>query len=243
MTVEWSAVWDFVTMIAVLAGVYVLGLAKVGTTALVKTTAEEAAKATAAQMNWPEHLARELQKTRGVERQELRYRSYGVLWAKLRPLALYDATVMDNASARALSKTLSDWYFSEAGGLMLTRQARDFYFALQDLLRAIGGVAGHWWLDWAEAAGTDPPTVLRAVLARDGGARSGAIAVLDYFALTKFDDWQDAAPNYAQAWRTGLNRIAAAWGDLDPHERHASLQQAGSILRSSLSIDLESRLR
>lgn len=193
-------------------------------------------------MNWPEHLARELQKARGVERQELRYRSYGALWAKLRPLALYDAAVIDNASVRELSRALSDWYISEAGGLMLTRQARDFYFALQDLLRAVAAAEGHWPVDGAAVSGADPPAVLRAVLARDD-AGSGAIAVLDYFAQAKFDGWQDAAPACAKAWRKGLNRIAARWSELDQHERHAALQQAGSILRSGLSIDLESRLR
>ena len=32
----------------------------------------------------------------------------------------------------------TDWYFSEKGGLMLTSHNRDLYFALQDLVEAVG---------------------------------------------------------------------------------------------------------
>ena len=70
-----------------------------------------------------------------------------------------------------------------------------------------------------------------------------ASSVLDYFSEGVFDDWQNRAPKLASNWRTELNRIAATWTDLNKTQRFAVLQQAGSILRTSLATDLESRLR
>jgi hypothetical protein len=42
----------------------------------VKTSAEEGAKMAIRELEWPKEFARELQKSRGLERQELRFRSY-----------------------------------------------------------------------------------------------------------------------------------------------------------------------
>src|SRR5260370_42376107 len=106
---------QLLTLVLLTAGGYWLQTA-------AKTTAEEAAKATIQQLKWPGELARELQKTRGVERQELRFKSYGALWKELRPLAIYDATVINKKVVSDLSSRLSDWYFSECGGLLLTPQ-------------------------------------------------------------------------------------------------------------------------
>ncbi len=50
-------------------------------------------KGTESALLWPGQFARELEKTRGVERQEQRFKSYGKLWMTLRPLALYDRSV------------------------------------------------------------------------------------------------------------------------------------------------------
>jgi hypothetical protein len=70
---------NILTLGLVGVGAYLLVAAK----AAVKTAAEEGARAAVARIQWPAELARELQKTRGVERQELRYRSYGRLWGRL----------------------------------------------------------------------------------------------------------------------------------------------------------------
>jgi hypothetical protein len=223
------------------AGGYALYLVKEATNAAVKTTAEETAKATIKELQWPMELARELQKTRGVERQELRYESYGALWGKLRSLAIYDEAAINRATIRALSTELSDWYFSACGGLLLTRQARDFYFALQDLLRTTSEVPEDWNVDRAGVSESDPMIVFREVLKQTGQLE--ASSVLDYFSEGVFDDWQNRAPKLANNWRTGIKSIAAAWTDLNKTQRFAVLQQSGSILRTSLATDLESRLR
>jgi hypothetical protein len=238
---ELNAILQVLTMFLLGLGAYGLRLLKTGTEAAVKTSAEEAAKATIQQLQWPAQLARELQKTRGVERQELRFKSYGTLWKELRPLAIYDPTRINKKAVGKLSSKLSDWYFSEHGGLLLTPQARDFYFALQDLLRATSRFPEQWDSDRSEESEGAGRLVFRALLT----ARSadGAISALDYLSKGALEDWQNEAPDLARKWRKGINDVAATWSELDGRQRFATLQQAGSVLRTSLVNDLESRAR
>jgi hypothetical protein len=238
---ELNTIFDLVTLGLVGAGAYALHLVKEATNTAVKATAEETAKATVKELQWPMELARELQKTRGVERQELRYQSYGALWSKLRALAIYDEAGINSATIRTLSTELSDWYFSPCGGLLLTRQARDFYFALQDLLRTTSELPEDWSVERAGVSEDDPMIVFREVLKQRGQLEANS--VFDYFSQGVFDDWQIRAPKLASDWRTGIRRIAATWMDLNEAQRFAALQQTGSILRTSLATDLESRLR
>lgn len=233
---------QLLTVVLLAAGGYLVTLFKAGSEAAIKTSAEEAAKAAIQQLKWPAELARELQKSRGVERQELRFKSYGALWKELRPLALYGGKPIDKAAVADLSTKLSDWYFSDCGGLLLTPQARDFYFALQDLLRATAATAADWTVERPADSGTGFERPLFQSVLKAGRA-DGALAALDYVAAGALDDWQDKAPAHAAAWRQGLAAVAQAWPDLDTAQRFATLQQAGSILRTSLATDLESRAR
>jgi hypothetical protein len=219
----------------------VLHALKTGTDAAIKTTAEEAAKATIRELQWPLELARELEKTRGVERQELRYKSYGALWARLRPLAIYDTKALDKRVVGVLSLELTDWYFSTEGGLLLTPQSRDFYFALQDLLQTITRIPGEWEaVRSADIEGTQED-LLREVLEKRQAVE--AIAVLDYFKGEMLGDWQSKATQLGKNWGKEIKKVAADWSELDERERFATLQQVGSKLRSALVTDLESRLR
>lgn len=241
-----NAILDVVTMVLLALGGYGLFLLRTGTEAAVKTSAEEAARATIQQLQWPMELARELQKTRGVERQELRFKSYGGLWKELRRLAIYDATVINKEVTSELSTKLSDWYFSENGGLLLTPQARNFYFALQDLLRATAKSSQDWSADRSEDyEGAHREIFHKDVLIaqQDDKAIGEAIGVFDYFSKGAFEDWQTMAADYGKKWREGIDKIAAGWNELDERQRFATLQQVGSILRTSLVNDLESRLR
>jgi hypothetical protein len=238
---EWNTIVDVVTILLLGVGGYALFLIRAGTEAAVKTTAEETAKATIEQLQWPAELARELQKTRGVERQELRYKSYGALWKDLRPLAIYDEAIIKRKTVSDLSTQLSNWYFSESGGLLLTPQARDFYFALQDLLRTTSRLPVDWDADRSGASEGDQMSVFRDVLKGRGAV--GAISVLDYLSTGVLGDWQNRAAGLAKEWRTGMNQVAAGWKELDKKQRFATLQQAGSVLRTSLANDLESRIR
>jgi len=207
--------------------------------AAVKTSGEELAKAAIRQLEWRAELTRELQKTRGIERQQLRFKSYGALWKELRPLAIYDDTAIDKKAVSDLSSKLSDWYFSECGGLLLTPQARDFYFALQDLLRATSRTPEQWSATRFEEPEGDRHHIFRKVLEARG---SDATSVLDYFWEGKFENWPKEANDLGKKWRAGIKDVAAAWNELDERQRFASLQQVGSKLRTSLVTDLESRL-
>lgn len=236
-----NEILQVLTLILLAIGGYGLVLLKAGTEAAVKTTAEEAAKATIEKLKWPGELARELQKTRGIERQELRFKSYGALWKELRPLAIYEATAINKEVAVDLSSKLSDWYFSECGGLLLTPQARDFYFALQDLLRVTSKVPENWSVDRPKETGGSEQEIFREVLkARNADE---AIIAMEYISSGSLEDWQNKAAGHATNWRNGIKDVAAAWNELDDRQRFATLQQVGSVLRTSLVNDLESRVR
>ncbi len=214
------------------------GGALIATKAGIATSAEEGAKAAIKHLQWPAELGRELQRSRGTERQELRFKSYGKLWAALRPLALYDDEPLDHAAINQLTKSLSDWYFSEQGGLLLTKQSREFYFALQDLLKAIQLARPNWQ---AARSATDSEYAkgLRKML-KDSAE---GLEALDYFEAERFDDWPEAAPRLGKKWRQVMTTAGAHWDALEPGARFILLQQAGSKLRTSLVADLESRLR
>jgi hypothetical protein len=194
-----------------------------------------------------ERLAFELQKTRGVERQELRYKSYSSLWQQLRPLAIYDRGAIDREAVGTLSRCLSDWYFSADGGLLLTPQARYFYFALQDLLRQTLKTAGDWEADRSDASEGKEKEILKDILQRFAshgydGLPGKPVDVLEYIQAADFKDWAQQAPAKGKVWRRGINEVAQKWEELTAAERFAVLQQAGSFLRTSLTNDLESRL-
>lgn len=236
-----NVILNAVTLVLVALGGYALVLLKATTQAAAKTSAEELAKAAVKQYQWQAELARELQKTRGVERQELRFQSYGALWQKLRPLAIYDETVINKKTVGDLATHLSDWYFSASGGLLLTPQARDFYFALQDLLRATSTFQEDWVADRSAVAEGDQEHMFRRVLETRSAA--GAIGVLDYLETGLFEDWQNQAAGLAKKWREGIKAVSTTWEELDARQRFATLQQVGSILRTSLVNDLDSRVR
>jgi hypothetical protein len=233
-----GAIISAITLVSVVVGGYLLKVAQQGVEAGVTRSVETAID----NINWPQKLGQELEKVRGTERQELRYTAYAELWARQRPLAIYADEVVDQAAAGKLSVELSNWYFSPAGGLMLTRQVRDFYFALQDLLRSVAE-APAWQAE--RPAGNHRETFV-AVLKRE--QLHDALATLDY--LKGFDqpgvglvDWPRSAPDIADKWKTDIAKLATGWDTLSAVEGFVVLQQVGSVLRTSMVNDVESRLR
>jgi hypothetical protein len=203
----------------------------------VETAATEGAKTAIKNINWPTELSQAIQKARGVERQELRFQCYGALWSKLRPLALYGNTPFDKARAQALSTELTDWYFSACGGLLLTSQAREFYFALQDLLREISSIPEDWTV---RRSASEQKVLFAEVLKRE--KLDSAQDTLRYMESAQFGNWLMDAPVKGPAWRTDLKKLAGHWLTLGEDERYAVLQQVGSALRTSLTNDVESRM-
>lgn len=233
--IVFNAILNGAILILIAIGGYVLIAAK----AAVKTSAEEAARAVIRELEWPAELGRELQKSRGVERQELRFKSYGGLWKELWPLAIYDDVDIDRGKIEDLSKKLKNWYFSECGGLLLTPQAREFYFALQDLLRATLKVSEGWSTARLDEPEKDYHDVFLDVLNKWSPE---VISVMEYFKKGKFENWQVEASDLGGKWRKGIKKVAGAWKELNDEERFVNLQQVGSKLRTSLTTDLESRL-
>ena len=200
----------------------------------LKTIAEELTKGTIRDRTYQKELAREFQKSRGLERQELRFKAYGTLWKELRPLAIYDVARINKDGARKLFESLTGWYFSECGGLLLTPQARDFYFALQNLLRITSSLPDDWQADrFGELEGEAEPIFRRVLEARfpkqvtdkettgDGKAVNfeevmrdknllsfeKAIGVLDYFKNSRLEDWQNQPIGLGETWRETIKRL------------------------------------
>jgi hypothetical protein len=209
---------------------------------LVGTGAEQATKAQVdelmVELNRQSVLARELEKTRGTERQELRFESYGTLWAEMRPLAIYDTSPINAEEMGTLSSQLTGWYFSAKGGLMLTSHNRDLYFALQDLVQAVGSKP-----DWQAKRIGKPKDAFQAVAKRLDLA--GAQELMKLLDGVKVSEWPPSdLVEVASGWRKkDVVLLVDRWGELDEGERFAVLQQAASLLRTGLTYDVESRLR
>jgi len=203
-----------------------------------KAAAEEGAKTGIKNINWPVELRQELEKSRGVERQELRFKSYGVLWMKLRPLAIYSDKPLNRALFVQLGEELSDWYFSDCGGMFLLPHTRDFYFALQDFVRAVSRAE-----DWeCQRSSDDHRKRLEDLLARMDLQR--AAAVREKLAEeTSLADWPNRIIGDGKLWRTDIKKLAERWSELDDADRFAVVQQLGSVLRTLLANDVESRMR
>jgi hypothetical protein len=233
--VDVDSVLEVVTLFAVAVGGYFVKTGKDAVASAANAAAEEGAKAGVKAINWPRELAQELEKTRGTERQERRFDAYSALWKKLRRLALYDQAVPDPTSMSDLSRSLSDWYFIEAGGLMLTTQAREFYFALQDLLAAVSEK------EWtAERPSTDPKEGFLELLG--GRHLAGAERTMAELDRADVREWPPN-PEFGKDWRSDVKKLAASWDDLSPRQGFIVLQQVASILRTVLVNDVQSRLR
>jgi hypothetical protein len=118
-----ATVLGWVNLILLTVGAILLAAARKG----VEVAAGNAAADAVTRLTWSGELARELQKVRGTERQEARLTSYGDLWARMRPTAIYDRTPFTRAMVADLAESLSDWYFSATGGLLLTTPVRELF--------------------------------------------------------------------------------------------------------------------
>jgi hypothetical protein len=230
---------QILTLILVSVGGFLLVLLKTSAKTAVETATKEGVKAAMRDLEWSAQLARTLEKTRGVERQELRFRCYGALWKELRPLAIYDPTHITKQSVGELADKLTNWYFSQYGGLLLTPHARSFYFAVQDLLRTTSNIPDDWSIERHKISERHIGQAFRDLLQKS--APTGT-KVFDYFKDGHFEEWQHKAVELGEIWRDAIEKLAGSWKNLTDRERFIILQQVGSKLRTSLTNDLESRL-
>lgn len=216
------------------------GLAWRSLKSATERASQEQAAEWSAQRNRAAMLERELEKVRGTERQELRFTSYGELWAEMRPLAIYETSAVNQETMAAMSEKLSDWYFSERGGLMLTSHNRELYFALQDLLSTVSTAKPAWTAKRAREPG--PREIFEALLRRRKLIDS--ITLIERLDEDPLQDWpRNDVEVVARKFRTNVQTLAKDWGTLEDTEQFAVLQQVSSVLRTSLTKDVESRLR
>jgi hypothetical protein len=234
--VDLGTVLDLVTAALIAVGLVLWRLVGTGAEHATKSQIDEVM----AEVHRASTLARELEKTRGAERQELRFEAYGKLWAAMRPLAIYDDRPITAATTASLSKELSDWYFSEKGGLMLTTHNRDLYFALQRLLRAVSTKP-----DWQAERIDQQKDVFRAVVGERRLNLAAAQMLSERVEKVKVSDWPTSdIEELASEWeKKEVGELADQWAELKEGERFAVLQQTASMLRTGLANDVESRLR
>jgi hypothetical protein len=168
-----------------------------------------------------------------------RFESYGALWAKMKRLAIYTGAPFGGNDARALEAELSEWYFSDKGGLLLTLEAREFYFALQDTLRAACRAP-----DWkCHPRPPDTRENFKALLTRIAGNEP---ALMSCASLIRKDEperlehatWRVACKAVASEIEKLANqRTSQACDDI-----YCALQQISSILRTKLAAEVRSRL-
>lgn len=78
-------------------------------------------------------IRRDLEAQYDKDLRERRMTAYSALWALTEPLAIYSPPrKLSGHGARALSERLRHWYFTD--GIVLSREARKAYFALQKAL-------------------------------------------------------------------------------------------------------------
>ena len=166
-----------------------------------------------------------------------RFAAYDALWSRLRPLAAYSDEPLTSEAVRTLSKSLSDWYFSADGGLFLTVRNREFYFALQDLLRVASALPG-----WAcERRPMRHAELLRALVESLPEARN-----VDGFRPADLERPDALDPRVWRALCRVLGNRLESMAQADDvrlgDTAFIVLQQASSVLRSNLAQGLNSRL-
>jgi hypothetical protein len=208
-----------------------------------RTAAEEVAKEVVAELSRDARLSRDLEQVRGTQRQEARITAYGALWAATKPLAVYETTPIDCEAMLCLTKRLSDWYFSEHGGLMLTSIAREFYFALQDVVIRVGTIDG-----WTAVRSTQPREDFSEYLRSfHPNHYWGVVTLFEELRDVDTRAWPpERMTPLAKEWQNivkGLVTDENTWRDISPEVQFAILQQVSSTLRTVLTADIESRLR
>ena len=205
----WNIVLNVITLAAVGVVSLFLALSRTAVQKAVETSAEEGVRTAIKNINWPQELRQELEKSRGVERQELRFKSYGTLWSRLRPLAIYSKEKLDREAMARLSNSLSEWYFSESGGMLLTSHVREFYFALQDLAHGVGRAPDDWQ---SERSSDDQKGMFESILKRMD--LTDALEVMDRLSQADRADWPVFTTADGRRWRTAAQTLAGRWREL-----------------------------
>jgi hypothetical protein len=186
------------------------------------------------------NLSSELKKLRTQARYQTnrdllskRFETYGALWKCMQATAIYTEKSFGPSEVKQYFEDLSKWYFSDSGGLFLSERARDFYFALQDLLHALGPLP-EWHCDKRPA---NPDEVFAGLLLRSPHLKQ--YKGIDLKRPKTLKRWQDLCVSLPDALESLIK-------DSEPKAAgefvFAAVQQVSSVLRSNLTDELHSRL-
>ncbi|MGH2743383.1 MAG: hypothetical protein ACRDLY_09430 [Thermoleophilaceae bacterium] len=203
---------------------------------------------------WAKSL-RELKLKYDAELREARLRRYRALWAALEPLAKYARPrggTISRGDVNNLASALKTWYF-RTGGLYLSEDTREAYFALLDVLTGVG--EGRWGTE-DEGGQLDRATFevvrvrgsrLRSNLSRDVGTRRPFLLRWEGAPLQarrvegsyrseqraaelalRFSPLRRLPLRYADAPRLALDGKALEVKDWDPWQRAVTVSLDGS---------------
>ena len=122
--------------------------------------------------------------------------------------------------------------------MLVTSHVREFYFALHDLAHGVGGAPDDWQ---SERSSDDQKSTFESILKRL--KLTDALEVMAKLSQADRAEWPVVTAADGRRWRTATQTLAGRWPELDECERFVVLQQVGSVLRTSLAHDVESRLR
>jgi hypothetical protein len=163
-----------------------------------------------------------------------RFDAYRQLWAALKPLAIYSDDLLSPTKTAQLSEALSNWYFSADGGIFLTTKARDFYFALQDVLVAAAELKGWKCLRRPD----DAQQIFRRFVSSQTSVGGFSPDSLDHPEAIDSEQWHQVCKKIAQA----LSALPTSGGHEVNDIVFATIQQVSSALRSILAHELHTRL-
>jgi hypothetical protein len=123
----------------------------------------------------------------------------------------------------------------------MTSHVRDFYFALQDLVRSVGNAPDDWQCQRIFDDGRSMLQGFQSILR--GMNLENALEVTEKLDNVSLEDWPTITLEDGRRWRTDVNTLGSRWSELDEREKFVVLQQVGSVLRTMLAHDVESRLR
>jgi len=165
--------------------------------------------------------------------------AYDSLWSKMRDLALYDHEPLSADKIRDLSANLSGWYFGSDGGLFLSTRTREFYFALQDVLQAVGNLQN--WQCATRPIGTKE--IFKQFveeLSKESSKKEIAYVLKHLNSPHELDPeaWREFCQYIAQK----LKSAASTNEPIKDEVIFAIIQQVSSFLRTNLADGLHSRL-
>ena len=178
----------------------------------------------------------------------MRYKAYGQLWLRTKSTKLYTTEAFGPKEVFELVDSLSDWYYSETGGILLTNNAKEFYFSLQDLVLAVCDFGK--WMCYPRP--TDPKEIFDKLL--------NAMELTDKESKDLELTGQELKDQVSKAttkpqlldpkkWRKCCRMVSSKLKLLVDEAKtdagsviYAAIQQVASILRTYLSHELGSRL-